>query len=339
MNPNLKTKYMGIELRNPIIIGASNLSANIDNLKRLEESGAAAIVYKSLFEEQIQLESIKLQEELEAYNDRHAEMIRLFPEIIHAGPDEYLYHLKEARKALHIPLFASLNGMYLQTWIEYAQLIQETGVDGIELNFYQVPDSFETKGDSIIEKQIKIIVALKTKLKIPISVKLDPFYTNPLNVISRMNAAGVKGFVLFNRLFEPDINVEKEEHIAPLHLSNEGDYRMSLRYAGILYNNINADICTNTGIYKSEDVVKMILSGADCVQVVSAVYKHKNNVISTLLSGLESWMKSKGYKTIDEFRGKLSKVSVKDPYIYKRAQYIDMIMNGSEEIIRKYPMR
>ncbi len=332
----LAVNYMGIPLKNPIIVGSSNLVNNTDMLRKLQDAGAAAIVYKSLFEEQIQLESIQFQDEMELYNERNAEMISLFPGMEHAGPDEHLAKLREAKALLDIPLIASLNCVFTETWVEYAELIEKTGVDGLELNFFSVPRDFETEAKSIEDEQVSVVELVCKKVKIPVSVKLSPFYTNPLQVISRMAKAGAKSFILFNRMFEPDINLDTLQHSTPFNLSNEGDYRLALRYAGVLYKNTEASICSSSGIYTGSDIVKMILAGADTVQVVSALYKHKPDLISNMLSDLEKFMDKHGFNSLSDFRGKLSKAMVKDPYIYKRAQYIDLLLH-SEQIFKKYP--
>jgi dihydroorotate dehydrogenase (fumarate) len=334
---DLSTSYMGIALKNPIIVGASNMSLKVENLRKIEQAGAAAVVYKSLFEEQIQLESIQLQDELDLYNERHAEMIKLFPDMEHAGPQEFLMNLRNARKEIKIPLIASLNAVYKETWLEYCKLLEGTGVDAIELNFYSVPQDMTLDSASIEKQQVEILQSIKKTIKIPVSVKLSSFYTNPLNMISKLDAAGTNGFVLFNRLFQPDIDIDKIQHTTPLHLSTEEDNRLPLRYAGLLYKNIKGSICSNTGIFTGKDVIKMILAGADCVQVVSTVYKHKMEVIGKMLTEIEEWMKANKFNKLADFRGKLSRNSIKDPFIYKRAQYVDLIMK-SEEIVKKYPM-
>ncbi|KAF0197899.1 MAG: dihydroorotate dehydrogenase (fumarate) [Bacteroidetes bacterium] len=333
----LSVNYMGISLKNPIIVGSSNLVNSVEMLHKLQEAGAAAIVYKSLFEEQIQLESIQFQDEMELYNERNAEMISLFPGMEHAGPEEHLSKLREAKAALNIPLIASLNCVFTETWVEYAELIEKTGVDGLELNFFSVPRDFQTEAKSIEDEQVSVVELVCKKVNIPVSVKLSPFYTNPLQLISRMAKAGAKAFVLFNRMFEPDINLETLQHSTPFNLSNEGDYRLALRYAGVLYKNTEASVCSSSGIYSGSDMVKMILAGADTVQVVSALYKHKPEHISNMLSDLENFMDKHGFENLSAFRGKLSKAMVKDPYIYKRAQYIDLLLH-SEQIFRKYPL-
>ncbi len=334
---DLKTRFMGIDVKNPIVVGACNLSQNPETLVQLEKAGAAAVVYKSLFEEQIQYEKIQMNESLHEFDDRHAEMTSIHPKLEHGGPKEYLMELKKARESVSIPLIASLNAIYKETWVEYAQLIQETGVDGIELNFYSVPKDSETDAATIENQQIDILKAVKKVVKIPVAVKLGPFYSNPMHVVSEMDNVGVNGFVLFNRLFQPDISTDEQNHTFPFFLSREGDYRLPLRFAGLLYKRVKGNICGNTGIYAGEDVARMILAGADCVQVVSAIYRNKPAHITKMLSDLEAWMDSKSYGSISDFRGKLSKAEVSDPFAYSRAQYVDILMKP-EEILKKYPV-
>jgi dihydroorotate dehydrogenase (fumarate) len=328
---------MGIKLKNPIIVGASNLVVDPDNLKKMEEAGAAAVVYKSLFEEQVQLENLSLSDALEEYTERHAEMTTLFPDIEHAGPKEFLLNLRKARQVLSIPLIASLNAVYRETWAEYAGLLAETGVDGLELNFYSVPQDFNKSEESIVNDQVEIVAEIKKAVTIPVSVKLSPYYTNPLFVIRKMDEAGADGFVLFNRLFQPDIDIDLEENYFPYNLSHAQDNRISQRFAGLLYGNIKGSVCSNTGIMTGEDAVAMLLAGADAVQVVSTLYKNQIEYISTMLADMEEWMHSKQYNSIGDFRGKLSKKRTRDPFAYKRAQYVDILLK-SEEIFRRYPM-
>ncbi|RLD79404.1 MAG: dihydroorotate dehydrogenase [Bacteroidetes bacterium] len=335
---DLKTNYMGVELKNPVIVGASNLVTNLAALRNIEEEGAAAVVYKTLFEEQIHLENLQNFQAEENYADRHAEMSGSpYPGIDEAGPEAYLAMLKEAREALGIPLFASLNCVYDETWEEYAKKIEDTGVAGLELNFYFIPRSFEIDGRSVITEQLDLLEKVKKAVKIPVAAKLSPYYTNPLYVISEMDKKGVDAFVLFNRLFQPEIDIDMEEHYFPYNLSTQNDNRIALRFAGLLYGELNAKVCANTGIFTGEDVISMILAGADAVQIVSTIYKNGIGQISTILNEMETWMKKKNYKTLDEFRGKLSQKTLKDPFTYKRAQYVDILMK-SEEIFKKYPL-
>lgn len=334
---DLKTTYMGIPLKNPIIAGASNLVSNLDNLKRMEEAGVAAIVYKSLFEEQIQLERLEMDEEMSEYRERNAEMVNIFPNVEHAGPSEHLMNLRLAKESVSIPVIASLNCIYNETWVEYARLIQETGVDGLEINFFTVPKSFDLPGKSIIDQQVDVLKAIKKVVSIPVSVKLSSFYANPLQVIKQMDGAGADAFVLFNRFLQPDIDISTEEHLNTFHASNQEENKLPLRFAGLLYGNINATICCNSGIHTTEDVIKMILAGADAVQIVSAIYKYKIPYIQDLMVGIEKWMYEKEYRSISDFKGKLSAQKVKDPFIYKRAQYIDMLLKTTE-VFKKYKL-
>ena len=327
----LKTTYMGIELLNPIIIGASNLVTNTDLLKKAEELGAGAIVYKSLFEEQLQLESFQLDEKMTEFNDLYAEMVQIHPNIEHAGPDEHLLNIRKAKESLTIPLIASLNAISHEAWLNYARLLSETGIDGLELNFYQIPLDPTKSAKEIEDEQIFTLTEIRKSVSVPISVKLSPDYSNVLNFVKKLDDAGVNAFVLFNSFFQPDIDVITEKHIKSSPLSNIGDYKKSLRYAGLLFENIKADICSSLGIFSGEDVVKLILSGASCVQVVSTIYKNGLMQIYNIKRELEEWMDNKNYKSIEEFRGKLSHNRLAaNPFIYKRAQYVDLLLNSDE---------
>lgn len=334
---DLSTTYMGINLKNPIILGASNLVTRPETIKELEAAGIAAIVYKSLFEEQIQLESFQMEEDINEYANRNSEMARLFPDIEHAGPKEHIHNLKKLRQATSLPIIASLNALYEPSWVEYAKLLEDAGVNALELNLYATPGYFEVGCSSIEEKQYQIVRSVKKAVSIPVSVKLSPYYTNTLNFIKKLDEAGVDGFVLFNRFFQPEIDIETETFYFPWELTQERDRHLSLRYTGLLYGNIEASICASRGIYSAEDIIRMLLSGADAVQSVSAIYKNQPAVVTSMLNDLSDWMDKKGYKTLNDFRGKLSRKNLKDPFMYQRAQYVDILMK-SEEIFKRYPM-
>lgn len=333
---DLRTKYLGLDLKNPIIVGASNLVSDPDNLVAMEKAGAAAIVYKSLFEEQIQYESFEMDQANEIYSDWDAEHASIFPQTGHAGPAEHLIRLKKARELLTIPLIGSLNCVRDETWVEYAVKMADAGIDALELNFYANEIDFDREGRHVVKRQLSILKDVSKAVKIPLAVKLSPYYTNGLSVIKKMDEAGADGFVLFNRLFQPDIDIEKEEHNFPYNFSTSTDSRLSLRFAGLLYKNINASVCSNTGIFTGEDVVKMLLAGADSVQVVSTIYKKGIKHLTTMVKDIEKWMKAKKYKKITDFRGKLSKVNMPDPFTYKRAQYVDILMK-SELFLEYHP--
>ncbi len=244
---SLQTRYMGITLANPIIAGASDLTSNIDSIKRIEEAGAGAVVLKSLFEEQIQLERFKLEEDLNRGSELYGEMATIFPKLQHAGAKEHLMWVKKSRAAVKIPVFASLNAVARATWVEYARQLADQGVDGLELNFFATPRDFELGGAAIEEEQMEAVREVRKALKIPVAVKLSVFYSNPLNVISRFDREGVSGFVLFNRFFQPDINTETESIAQPFNFSIQADNRLPLRFAGLLYGKVKADVCASTG--------------------------------------------------------------------------------------------
>lgn len=334
---DLSTTYMGVELKNPLILGASNLVNKPEVIKELEEAGIAAIVYKSLFEEQIQLETFQFDDELNEYANRNSEMGRIFPDITHAGPKEHLFNLKKLRANTSVPVFASLNAMYEPSWVEYAKALEETGVDGLELNLYATPGYFEVGGTSIEDKQYQIVKSVKKAVKIPVSVKLSPFYTNTLNFIKKLDEAGVDGFVVFNRFFQPEIDIDNEVFHFPWELTQARDHHLSLRYVGLLHGNIEGSVCASRGIYTAEDVIRLLLAGADVTQIVSTIYKNQPAYVGTMLSEIQAWMDKKGYKKLGDFRGHLSRKNLKDPYTYQRAQYVD-ILAKSEEIFKKYPM-
>jgi dihydroorotate dehydrogenase (fumarate) len=332
---DLKTSYMGLKLKNPIIAGASNLMLDMNKIKKMEKTGAAAIVYKSLFEEQIQLEKLQLDEMVEEYSERNAEMVSIFPHIEHAGPLEYLVRLKKVKENVSIPVIGSLNATDRDTWIEYAQRIEETGVDGIELNLFYIPRDTGKDGVLIENEQLEIVKTVVEKLSIPVAVKLSSFYSNPLNLIKKMDQLGPKGFVLFNRLFQPDINIAKQKPSFPFRLSSPGYHRLPLRFAGLLFGNIDASICSSSGVFGGKDIIKLILSGADCIQCVSTLYKSGIEHIGTMLEEVKKWMKDNNYKSLKDFRGKLSLKMQKDPFAYQRAQYVDLLMKG-KPIIKEF---
>lgn len=328
---NLETTYMGIPIKSPVILGACELTSKEDALKKAEQEGVAAVVYKSIFEEQIQMDNLMHDELLEEYEDIHAEMITIHPNIDQSEIEHYLVQLRKAKESVTIPIIASLNAVNESSWIRYATLIEETGVDGIELNLYQTPTRFDLDASYIEKHQFEIVSKIKNKLSIPISVKLSPDYTNILNLVQQLDKTGVDAVVLFNAFFQPDIDIDKEKHKKSFNLSRRGDYKKSLRYAGMLHDRIQADVCSSCGVFNGEDVIKLLLSGASCVQVVSAVYKYGVSVISDINRTVSNWMEKKGYNSIEDFKGKLSDSALNKNdslLVYKRAQYIDLILNS-----------
>jgi len=326
---NLKTIYMGIELDNPLILGACNMSNNIDDLLKAEDNGVGAIVFKSLFEEQVQLERLQLEEKLTEYDNVHAEMLTTHPKIEFSDTEKHLVKLRKAKERLSVPLIASLNAVNEDSWLEYATELAQTGVDGLELNLYQTPTDFEVESKEIEDYQISIVKKIKEKLSLPVSVKLSSEYTNVLTLIKKMDAVGVDGFVLFNAYYQPDININTLKHKRNFNLSKKGEYRKTMRYAGMLFGQIDADVCSSRGIFDGEDIVKHILSGSVCVQMVSSLYKNGLEQIGVAKKQLSEWMEEKEFNSIEEFRGKMAQKNlVPGSMVYKRAQYVDLLMRS-----------
>ncbi len=334
---DLRTKYMGLELKSPIIAGASNLVTDIHKLRKLEEAGIGAIVYKSLFEEQVELENLELFELRTEYEHRHAEQVTLFPnsQAVPESPDDYLLNLRKAREAVSVPLFASLNAVSDEVWVEYAAKAADTGVDGLELNFYSLPDESGDDRATIEKKQVETLRKVKAAVKIPVAVKLTPYYTNTLRFIAELDRAGADAVVVFNRLLQPDIDIFSETHTMPYNLSSSEDNRLPLRFTGMLHGNVGASVCTSTGVYSANDVIKVLLAGADAVQVVSTLYRNGVEVVKSMNEEIEKWMDGHDYAAIDSFRGKLSMKKSDNKLPYTRAQYIDFMMN-SGDIMKKY---
>jgi dihydroorotate dehydrogenase (fumarate) len=334
---DLRTHYMGIELKNPVIAGASNMVTDLHKLRQLEEAGVSAIVYKSLFEEQVQLENLELYELKTEYEDRNAEQVTLFPNShsVPESPEDYFLNLKRARETVTVPLFASLNAINEEVWIEYALKAEAAGVDGIELNFYSVPVEPVKTRETTEKRQTDILRKVKEAVKIPVAVKLSPFYTNPVAFIAELDRAGADAVVLFNRLLQPDIDIFTEKHIMPYNLSSSEDNKLPLRFTGILFGSVSASVCASTGIYSGNDAIKMILAGADTVQVVSTVYQNGVDVIKTISEEISRWMDGHGYENLAAFRGKLSLKNSENKLPYTRAQYIDFMLN-SGDIMKKY---
>jgi len=327
---DLTCTCMGIELKNPIIAGASKLTMNIDSIKAIEEAGASAIVCASLFEEQIELEQMQQEEQLSAHDGIAAEFTSVLPEVEHAGPREHLMWVRKTKEAVDIPVIASLNAVTKDTWVEYAQQLAGTGIDGLELNFYYTPSDLGKTGAEVEAEQIETLKAVKAAVNIPITVKLSNFYSNPLNVIKQMDAVGVDAFILFNRFYESEIDVEKQAHSKQFKLSPAGSNGTSNRFIGLLSGELKAALIANTGVLTGTDVVKATLAGAHAVQVVSALYAKEISHVGTMLKDLEAWMEKKGYASLTDFRGKLSRQNTSDPYVYRRAQYVDLILNSNK---------
>jgi len=323
----LKTTFMGIEIESPIVVAASSISSYTDRIEMAEKAGAGALVIRSLFEEQIMLEAQRLEDELAVGSESFSEALSYFPDIEHGGADEHLMWVEKARKAVKMPLFASLNAVTPGAWTKYARQLEGTGVDGLELNIYAVATDPRKTSADIEEDLYEIVDSVLSEVKIPVSVKLSPFYTSPINVIHELARRGVKGLVLFNRFLQPDIDPLEETLKSEMVLSSPEEIKVPLRHIALLYGRIDCDLAITSGVHSGLDAVKAILAGAAVVQTASALLKNGIPYISTMLRELEGWMGDKGYENLEAFRGKLSQRQAEDPFAFERAQYVKLLMS------------
>lgn len=323
---DLRTNYMGVPLNNPLVVGSCSLSKKIDVIKKIEQCGAGALVIKSLFEEQVQWERGQFERELEQYDTAFAEAVSMFPKIEHGGPKEHLYWVEETRKAVTMPLFASLNCIASDTWLEYAKRLEDTGVNGLELNFYSPPLDANVSSGEIEKYELEIFQRVRAAVKIPLAVKLHPYYTSLLNVVTNLDRAGADGIVLFNRLFQPDIDIDAMQKRAVPNLSEQRDGLVSLRWLVLCHSRVKADLVAGTGITSGRDAIKMILAGASAVQVVSALYKNQITHLTTMLEEMTNWMKEHHYENLAAFKGMMAKRKAEDSWSFERGQYIKTIL-------------
>ncbi len=316
---NLETKYMGLRMRNPLIVSSSGLTNSVDKIKKAEANGAGAVVLKSLFEEQINYEIGDLLKgndypEAEDYIRNYARENNL---------QTYLDLISDAKKEVAIPVFASINCITASDWTEFAQKIEKAGADGIELNINIIPVDRHTTSQELEQRYVDIVSQVKKQINIPIAVKIGYHFTNLLRMLENLSANGASGIVLFNRFYEPDIDINNMEFTTAEVFSSPGDIRHSLRWVGMLSEKTNMiDISASTGIHHDTEFIKMILAGANTVQVCSSVYKNGYGIISDIIEGLESWMQEKGFAKPDSFRGKMNYHRIKDPSIYERSQFM-----------------
>lgn len=323
MQLNLATTYLGLPLRNPLIVGASPFSDDLEAARQLQEAGAAAIVMRSLFEEQIDLEQRALNRDLEALTESFAEASSFFPEYgeYQLTPDRYLRQIEQLTGELDIPVIASLNGRRPGGWLEYARKFEAAGADAIELNFYQLVTDPKVSADEIEDELIETLRNVVTAVRIPVAVKLSPFHTSLPHFAQALHQAGAAGLVLFNRLYQPDFDVEALEVQPTLRLSDPGELLLRLRWLAILSPNHLGSLAASGGVHSGTDVAKAVLAGADAVQLVSTVLRHGPGVLKTILQDFESWMRAHEYSHVGEFRGGLNLRHCPDPAALERANY------------------
>ncbi len=323
---DLRTSYMGISLKNPIIVGSSPLSTRVDTIKAMEAAGASAVVLKSLFEEQIRIDAAAFERDLAEHDESSAEATSMFPHLEHAGTRTHVFWVSEARKAVKIPLIASVNCMTKLEWSEYAKALEGAGVDGLELNLYSPVNDLTVTAADIEGRELEILNEVRNAVRIPIGIKLHPFYTNLPNVVSRFEEAGADGFVMFNRMFQPDIDVDAEVKKARYLETDSRDALLPLRWIALLTNRIRSGIAASTGVSTGKDVAKMMLAGARATQVVGAIIREKPVHIAKMLTEFSAWMDGHGYKNIEEFRGKLARINPSDAWGFSTSQYVEGLL-------------
>lgn len=324
---DLTTNYLGLSLKNPVMPGASPMVDNLDNVRRLEDAGAGAIVMRSLFEEQITKEQLSEFAHTEMAAESFAEATSYFPrmEDYALGPDRYLNQISHIKESLDIPVIGSLNGTNLGGWTDYSKMIQEAGADALELNVYYIATDPEESGSAVEKRTLDILESVLGSVSIPVCVKLSPFFSSPAHFAKQLDAMGAAGVVMFNRFYQPDIDIEELEATHRLDLSNSTELRLRLRWAAILYGHIKGSIAISGGVHSVEDIVKGIMSGADVVQVVSSLLKYGPSHIGSLISGLEHWLEDHEYESVAQMRGSMSLKYCPDPTVFERANYLRIL--------------
>ncbi len=324
---DLTTTYLGLSLKNPVVASASPLSKKVSTAQWLEDAGAAAIVMYSLFEEQVLHESHELDHFLERGTHTYAEALSYFPDLDHynVGPEPYLEHLRRVKEAVSIPVIGSLNGISPGGWVKSAHFIEEVGADALELNIYSLPTDPDMTSAELENEYVELVREVRASVKIPIAVKLSPFFTSLPNMAKRFVEAGANGLVLFNRFYQPDFDLEALEVVPNLNLSTSHDLRLPLRWIAMLYGRIQADFALTSGVQTGQDVVKAIMAGASVAMTTSALLRHGPERLSHILAGLQEWMTLREYASIRTMKGSMSQQAVADPAAFERANYLKVL--------------
>ena len=324
---DLSTKYLGIQLKNPLVASASPLCENIEHIKQMEKSGIAAIVLHSLFEEQVILQEKELNYALTQQTESYAESLSYLPDIndYRFAPDEYVDYIAKVKKAVNIPIIGSLNGLSNSGWIRYGKKIEEAGADALELNIYYLPTTKTSSCQEIEQNYLDLVKRLRQNITIPIAVKLSPYFNSIPGITDQLAEEGADGLVLFNRFYQPDIDLTEMSVIPNLELSRSSELRLRLRWVAILYQKVKADLAITGGIHTIEDIIKGILAGANVTMMTSALLEKGIPYIDELIKGTEEWLRRHQYHSINEIRGLLSQQNVKETDAFERANYMKVL--------------
>lgn len=321
---DLSTNYLGLKLRTPLVASASPLSRDVDSVCRLEDAGASAVVLYSLFEEQLRQEEAELEFRLAQSANTSAESLTFFPQPseFQTGPEGYLEHIRKSKAAVKIPIIASLNGATLGGWTKFAKEIERAGADAIECNIYSLPTDPSLSSAEVENTYIEILRAVKSVVKIPVAVKLSPFFSNIAHVAHRFDQAGANGLVLFNRFYQPDIDLEELEVRPNVLLSTGQSIRLPLTWIGILYGRVKAVLAATSGVHHAEDVIKLLMVGANVTMLCSALMRNGVNHLRHVERGMQEWMDAHEYESVQQMRGSMSQMKCADPTAFERAQYM-----------------
>ncbi len=324
---DLSTFYLGLALKNPLVAAASPLSKKVDTVRRMEDAGISAVVMYSLFEEQITHESRALDHYLNRGSESYSEALSYFPDIekYNVGPDEYLDLIRKLKSSVSIPVIGSLNGISSGGWVDYAHQMEKAGADALELNIYFVPTDLDLTSQELEDTYVSLVADIHKQVHIPLSVKLSPYFTALPHFARRLVQAGAKGLVLFNRFYQPDLDIETLEVKPNLELSTSSELRLPLRWTAILYSRIQADLALTGGVHTVQDVVKAVMAGANVTMMASELLQHGIGRASELRAGLEKWLVDFEYESIQQMRGSMSQKSVKEPAAFERANYMKIL--------------
>jgi dihydroorotate dehydrogenase (fumarate) len=324
---DLTTTYCGLTLTNPLIVAASTISNHVDRVKQAEECGAAALIIRSLFEEQISFDSQRMADRLAAGGESFAEAVNYFPPIKHSGPKEHLMWVERTRAAVKMPLFASLNAVSPGAWVDYARQLADTGVNGLEVNYYVVATDMQRAGADIEKSLYETVEQVRATVKLPIAVKLSPYYTSIPNVVAELEKRGVQAVAMFNRFLQPDIDPLTETLHNEMVFSMPNEIKIPLRWVALLYGRAKVDLSLTSGVHRGLDAVKALLAGATTVQMAATLLRNGIPYLSTMLLEIQNWMNEHGYTSVNEFRGKMSQKNCDDPFTFERAQYVQLLLD------------
>jgi len=331
---NLSTSYLGLELRSPLVVSASPLSEEVSSIKRMEDAGASAVVLYSLFEEQIRHEQQELQHHLTEGAESFSEARSFFPEPTeyHLAPNEYLNHIRKAKEAVDMPVIASINGAEVGDWLHYAKLMEEAGADAIELNIYAIPTNPAATAADVESNYINVLKCLKSSVTVPVAVKLSPFFTNLGNFAEKLVNAGANSLVLFNRFYQPDIDLESLEVVPNVVLSTSNARRLPLRWIAMLYGRIKADLAATSGMHHAQDVLKMLMAGANVTMLCSTLLRNGIDHIKIIEREMCEWMELHEYESVVQMQGSMSQKNVAEPSAFERAQYMKALRSFRPQV-------